>query len=834
MIAATGAMAQYKDRYVLDSGEYPFTDVGFIIGDDVNAWDASTNLPFFYRAPGSADESIVIDGFASPTTRALKLNTEDATIEFRLTDDPVLNPPVTIIPGQDIFIDAKMQFVVSDDPPGETDLNGVKIALWVDAATSNLVVRHGMVGYSDGTDVFDAWDTGLEHFRYVTNTIVDVGFPILAETWYDVKIIMDTYDTSEELELGFNIASAFKIAVNNVDVFPNANALADGWKTEMGDLIDDDGGFTSGGTWFLSCLPFASHLERLALDNLSFKGTGAIGSLAVSLEPLYDVTSAVESDNEAVNYEGGGSIVFTLVDETGITLPGKFKALTEIVAIATPDIVMGGTYTFYAWVVTTNGTIVTSPNDVFVADGNEITVTVLADTEIKAVFTYMGDSSPQDYFNFPDEKYNNDATRDWLSYYKVPYNLNGLKLFETANLLGLDPRISACDLVITQFNVDLPNKVDGKWDIVFVLDDETNSVFSTTYNGSAKQFATYAQGDFFVEGKQILGAPGWDPFPTLKKVDGTFSIANPGSYAFFRIKVEAGERIKISVYTTQELKKAMELGFDIKLQANISDGGDEIRFIPLEGKHYSYALDLNGFDIESNFVVIGGANKNNAKIGDCHIGSTMTVTIWDSSGKKASIGDPASTFNGGGYGFVVRGGGVDVTLDGVTVYGNQAAIGMNGMDQGSTVTLKNCDFIGTTFAAFLTANHTYSFENCTFDAGTGVHIKSGTAEFINCVINAYAEYSDPEHNTNGADPTGNAFVVECTGGYITPLIITIDGGVFTSENGWALEQFSDGGGNYATVTLKGDWKFAGYDPVNGEEVTGANAINVKDNCIDTE
>ena len=157
----------------------------------------------------------------------------------------------------------------------------------------------------------------------------------------------------------------------------------------------------------------------------------------------------------------------------------------------------------------------------------------------------------------------------------------------------------------------------------------------------------------------------------------------------------------------------------------------------------------------------------------------------------------------------------------------------NGIGSGAVVTAENCEFIGTgdaSVGAYLPANNTYTFTDCSFSGDDGIYIKSGTYTFNNCTFAASGEYAEPEYNGNGAPSVGAAMAIDSCQGYQNPIVVTVNGGTFSSVNGYGIMEYiterTEGMEPYATVTLKGDIAFG--ECGKGEIYSQNNLITVTD------
>jgi hypothetical protein len=368
--AAATVNAARTDRYKLDQGSFTFDayDTLGIADDSADPLDEGTGfIPYFYNTLGSEDESVVMS-FLGTYPKALKLNTEDDTINFKVKDKTNLDK-LEIPQSEEVYIETTMQFVLSDDDP--LDFGDAKIALWVNAE-SNLVIRHGM----------PIWDG-----EYIvpgdaapTNTVTDIK--IEPGEWYPVKITMQGYDV-----IGNNsyVSQMFEVQVGN-QVVISANADND-WVAKLYDALEYDvEPVAEGGTWFLSALAIGSPTNKGVMNSLAFKGTGAISSLAVTREPVYAVNVVTEC---AV--AGAPTIELTV---NSILSDGPFTYGTEVTASYTAD----SDYTFMGWLVTTNGQNLSYS----IVNDTTITFIVYADTKVTAVFNYVGGAGvPTDYDNIP-------------------------------------------------------------------------------------------------------------------------------------------------------------------------------------------------------------------------------------------------------------------------------------------------------------------------------------------------------------------------------------------------------------------------------------------------
>lgn len=522
-IGAVAVFAQRTDYYTLGSGVVSF--------DTLDEETVTSGLiPYFYteNMESSIDESEVglIGDMNDPlkSLYGIKLNTEGDTVQMRLTETNTPNLWNGINFGEKtIYIDTMMQFVPSEDPPGPGETTEAKLALYVDAATSNLVIRHGMPLYTDGLGlVTDEWDIGLWMERGapdVIDTIVS-GRMIETGTWYNVKVVLqDCYDES------VGAVQAFQVYIDGVAV---TGAFGDDWATEAIDAINSVGPMVvdPAGTWFLSAASSgassAGFADYRVLETLSFKGTGAVADISIYETPTYTITLDVETSGGGT----GGTVTFHTIDGTDTNLLAN---LTEIAA---------GTEIMI--------TVVTNPtyqidsltlDEVDFANGG--TFVINSDVIVEVVFSPVGGGQGAGY-QIPTELGSTTKYDSWLQSKGVlpSDNLTEMDaaLFCEAYLLDIDPRdVSATHLVIDSFELT-DTACTGELVLAYVnkLETATNAV--PTVN------AQTAYATLFLVGSQDLAT--WTDLAsqdvTINDAPKTFSFPK-GASRFF--KVELREKI---------------------------------------------------------------------------------------------------------------------------------------------------------------------------------------------------------------------------------------------------------------------------------------------------
>ena len=219
----------------------------FPYDEDFENWSTG---PVYGNAPTgwtiSAEDGSYITNLADGVQgQVLALNTEGQTLEATLEGAD--------FQGEEIYIDAMVKFVVSEDDPASIP-NDVKIAFWLNA-NSNLVVHHG---YDNGTALAPTSTV------FTTTRIDPADFYRLT--------IKAKYDD-------VNGIAAYQIFVNGGEalVGPAGIAYDEDFGTDF-----NEGNPAPGGTWFLSA-PVAS--DRFEIKAIAFQGTGMVDDLSVHFTP---------------------------------------------------------------------------------------------------------------------------------------------------------------------------------------------------------------------------------------------------------------------------------------------------------------------------------------------------------------------------------------------------------------------------------------------------------------------------------------------------------------------------------------------------------------------
>ncbi len=279
------------------------------------------------------------------------------------------------------------------------------------------------------------------------------------------------------------------------------------------------------------------------------------------------------------------------------------------------------------------------------------------------------------------------------------------------------------------------------------------------------------------------------------KLSGEGVVNNSGTYS-------------LAVRTRAELLNAFEVANEIVLYENIAGYTDGAYNGDITVKSvlraYDFVLDLNGHNIEEelNLCTYGLVNKTNV-----YFEYGIKATVKDSK-KTGSIGSKTDK-DGCYYGLMANGkDNLDITVQDVKLYGYYGGFYTNGSCEGAKFTFQNVVMEGgeENLGVYLASNANYSFTNCTFNGGSGIYTKSGTYVLDNCTVTATGTYSAPKYNGNGAEPTGSALIVDSAVGYKKTLNITVNGGSFSSVNGYGVEEVStykegQTAVSYATVSL---------------------------------
>lgn len=174
--------------------------------------------------------------------------------------------------------------------------------------------------------------------------------------------------------------------------------------------------------------------------------------------------------------------------------------------------------------------------------------------------------------------------------------------------------------------------------------------------------------------------------------------------------------------------------------------------------------------------------------------ATLTINADENSYIEGNI--VVGSGNGSNGHLVINGGNYIVSARG------ECAMQTNGNCNNSSITVKDAKIVSaTTIALYLPAGGKYRFENCEIEGITGIYAKSGEVELINCKVKGNGAFAEPIPNGNGAQPTGDAIVLDSKAGYNGKMKLLVEGGELSSVNGYAIQEAITDLGLSATLGL---------------------------------
>ncbi len=247
------------------------------------------------------------------------------------------------------------------------------------------------------------------------------------------------------------------------------------------------------------------------------------------------------------------------------------------------------------------------------------------------------------------------------------------------------------------------------------------------------------------------------------------------------------------------------------------------------------SLTLNGTGTVSEsvptmapVVVVGSPNSNAENYTNVTVGSGVTL--------KGYCGIKVQYIDATGWGPYAYGTNIVVngSLIGERKSGDAKALGtgieVNGdikytagnvptitLAEGSNVTADGCGIYAGGYAKWTL--------NGTVGGTEAVSMKSGDVTINKGTYTANGAYADPtDAHNDGAEPTGAALSMTSNSDYANKIIMTINGGTFTSANGHAVyEGITKGSESFATIAINGG-SFSGADGKAAIKVTGTKVI----------
>lgn len=323
-----------------------------------------------------------------------------------------------------------------------------------------------------------------------------------------------------------------------------------------------------------------------------------------------------------------------------------------------------------------------------------------------------------------------------------------------------------------------------------------------------------------------------DGYKVVERTDGTYEVVAEeaevtGDDIVAVYYYDNGVASKAEVYAAAGLTAAIGGGYsDIVLMNDITTA-DRLTISSAESD-VDLTIDLGGYTLTSTesggyvFLILGCDTSN------AYTPYKYSIDLTIKNGEIITSVDQS-------YAVDIRSksDNVKVSLSDLKMTAVWGGMYSNGIGSGAVVTAENCEFIGTgdaSVGAYLPANNTYTFTDCSFSGDDGIYIKSGTYTFNNCTFAASGEYAEPEYNGNGAPSVGAAMAIDSCQGYQNPIVVTVNGGTFSSVNGYGIMEYiterTEGMEPYATVTLKGDIAFG--ECGKGEIYSQNNLITVTD------
>ena len=200
-------------------------------------------------------------------------------------------------------------------------------------------------------------------------------------------------------------------------------------------------------------------------------------------------------------------------------------------------------------------------------------------------------------------------------------------------------------------------------------------------------------------------------------------------------------------------------------------------------------------------------------------GGAINVTKADSYGIYAfNQKNPEVTINDGsivsaGYGVAFADCGGKFTMMGGSITADAFALSTNGSVKNSTEMKINGGTLSSSTIAVYLPSGMLSITDGTITGATGLYMKSGTLTISGGSISGTGAKADYKYMGNGADPTGDALVIDNCGYPHGAPVVQIIGGTFTSSSAKSVATYSYGSNSPITGFISGG-KFS--DPVAEE------------------
>ncbi|MBQ7202923.1 MAG: hypothetical protein IJS03_02770 [Eubacterium sp.] len=281
----------------------------------------------------------------------------------------------------------------------------------------------------------------------------------------------------------------------------------------------------------------------------------------------------------------------------------------------------------------------------------------------------------------------------------------------------------------------------------------------------------------------------------IKNVDAS-TVARTNSAEFTSLKdaldsVAAGATATITLLDDCTLASTYEIADNQKITIDLNGNDITTTARAFNIRHGQLTLKGTG-NLNANFT---GANAAVAVYGAATDSgsnySTFTLTSPATINAPNGYGAMIGATSGAAYGAKLQLGGTINSKYGVYINGNVAepAVKTNAAAINITGTVTASNENAVVYAAGYAKWNIYSNANLT--GGSGVYIKSGTMNIYgNAAITATGEKTDYKFNTNGANGTGDAIIIDSCGYPGNVPTVTVKAGTITSANGAAVASYA--------------------------------------------